>query len=224
MFTKQVLPNLPISSLVPWEDTNKATDDLAGDSSYFWSENYPQEKAVILERMRKHRCRGIQSRHFSTYHYMICFSRDVLETLRELKRNWEIDHQKYSCAGIFFLPDCIPRTDAWKKAEKPHVSEVRESIRRFLKTEFGWKVPLEVDREGKEKRMGIVGGKERTLMLVLPERYRVYIKGKEKGLSDRTGVRVRLTLEGTEDKYQLVSLTGEKGKLANAEKFTRGLA
>jgi hypothetical protein len=212
MFTKQVLPNLPICSPIPWEDTNKAIDDLAGDSSYFWSENYPHEKAVILERVRKHRCRGIESRHFSTYHYMICFSQDVLKLPRELKSSWEIDHQKYSCTRILYLPDCIPRTDAWKKAEKPHVSEVRELIKGFLKTEFDWKVPMKVDKDGKETRMGIAGGKESTLMLVLPERYRVHIKGKEKALSDRTGVMVRLTLEGTEEKHQLVSLTGAKSK------------
>jgi hypothetical protein len=224
MFTKQVLPNLPIRSPITWEDTNKAIDDLAGDSSYFWSENYPHEKAVILERMRKHRCRGIQARHFSTYHYMICFSRDVLGTLSELKSSWEIDHQKYSCTRILFLPDCIPRTDAWKKAEKPHISEIRELIKGFLKSEFGWKVPMEVDKNGKEKRMGIAGGKERTLMLVLPERYRGHIKGKEKELSDRTGVRVRLTLEGTEEKHQLVSLTGMRSKLAAAEALIKGLA
>jgi hypothetical protein len=112
MFTKQVLPNLPIGSPITWEDTNKAIDDLAGDSSYFWSANYPHEKAIILERMRRHRCRGIEARHFSTYHYMISFSREVLETLRELKRKWEIDYQKYSCTRILVLPNCIPRTDA----------------------------------------------------------------------------------------------------------------
>jgi hypothetical protein len=37
---------------------------------------------------------------------------------------------------------------------------------------------------------------------------RVHTKGEE--LSDRTGVRVRLTLEGTEEKHQLVSLTGRR--------------
>ena len=223
MFTKQVLPDLPICPPIPWKDTSKAIDDLAGDSSYFWSENSPHEKAVILKRMKDHRWRGIESRHFSTYHFMICFSRDVLETLRELKRKWEIDHQKYSCTRIIFLPDCIPRTDAWKKSEKPYISEVRELIRGFLQTEICWQVPMEVDKEGKEKRRGIAEGKERTFMMVSPERYRVHIKGKEKELSDRTGVRVRLTLEGTEEKHQLVSLTGAKSKLSAAEVFVKGL-
>ena len=154
----------------------------------------------------------------------VCFSREVLETLRQLKRNWENDHQKYSCTRVMFLPDCVARTDAWKLEEKPYISEVKELIRGFLKTAFGWKVPMEVDKNGKENRIGIAGGKERTLMMVLPERYRVHIKGKEKELSDRTGVRVRLTLEGTEEKRQLVSLTGARSKLAAAEALIKGLA
>jgi hypothetical protein len=61
-------------------------------------------------------------------------------------------------------------------------------------------------------------------MLVLPERYRIHIKDKEKELSDGTGVGVRLTLEGTEEKHQLVSLTGAKSKLLTAEVFIKGLA
>jgi hypothetical protein len=34
---------------------------------------------------------------------------------------------------------------------------------------------MEVDKEGKGKRVGIAGGKERTLMLVLPGRYLLQI-------------------------------------------------
>jgi hypothetical protein len=35
---------------------------------------------------------------------------------------------------------------------------------------------------------------------------------------------VKLTLEGTEEKHQLVSMTGAKSKLYNAEVFIKGLA
>jgi hypothetical protein len=54
--------------------------------------------------------------------------------------------------------------------QKTYISEFRELIRGFLQNEFGRQLPMEVD-EGKEKRMGVAGGKERTLILVLPERY-----------------------------------------------------
>jgi hypothetical protein len=59
---------------------------------------------------------------------MIYFGRDVLETPRELKGNWEIGHQEFSCTRVL-LPDCIPRTDAWKSSEKPYILEARELIR-----------------------------------------------------------------------------------------------
>ena len=59
-----------------------AFEAISRQSSYIRSE----EKDDILERVAQHRSRGIDSRHFRKYEYMLCFDTSVYESVNTLAK------------------------------------------------------------------------------------------------------------------------------------------
>lgn len=217
-FTTTHLPSLPDYGMATAESYERAITDLAGPPEHYRSDDFPYEKSTIVDRMRAHQARGIEPRHFKTYHYILCFSQDVQSTILHLQAAWESEHRTKSTAKIILLQVPEPFNEGPQKI----IPELKKVIQHFMAEELGWMEPW-VYVDGKPKRLGINQGKERTLMMTLPQQYRARIKGREVELSSMTGVKVRLTLEGTYGNHQLVCLTGEKDKVRGAEDFIRRL-
>lgn len=111
------------------------------------------------------------------------------------------------------------KTSHAPKVVKDMKSNIQTQTKTFLGDEFDWHRP----------HHGIAGGEQRTLHLVLPQRYRKALRGKHNDdrklneLRSKTGCKIYITWERTDGKMQLVTIIGPKEKLTAAEKEVKTL-
>jgi hypothetical protein len=178
-------------------------------------------------------------RDFQVNHYILCFDRDVLDGLSRVKSTLQhLETQEHaqpmgvSGSGwqsaikskILYLEG-----SEWFRPDKHiHVQEINEAakniedvVKRFLEREMGWVRPT---GEGIDK------SQNRTLQFILPKVYREKLSqggrwtGSElqKEFEAKTRCMLHFTWDGVTES-QLVSLTGPKERLKEAEAWVKGL-
>jgi hypothetical protein len=192
--------------------------------------------------MKKHTSRGLRARDFEAHHYMLCFNPEVFDGLTRIKNALrsleEEQHQqeqkKNDGAGNAWQTKI--KTDvvllegsAWFRSDKhTHaleinevVANVKDAVKGFLEREMGWVRP---------SGTGMDTGPNRTLQRVLPKAYREKLtqggkwtgSEREKEFKAKTGCTLWFTWDGDAGS-QLVSLTGPKGRLKEAEAWVKAL-
>ncbi|KIW31763.1 uncharacterized protein PV07_03360 [Cladophialophora immunda] len=215
---------VPLASRPDTDANSKAIDILAGDRNHFWSEDYPHEKAVIVNRVKAHQPRGIEERHFRTFEYILCFDVYAFEAVKRLKQKAQAKSSstgsKERISKVMLLEDCA-WPDGGKTCHDADVvkdvnSRIKKQVKDFLGSEFGWTKP--------PFHKGMAGGEQRTLHMVLPEKYRHPVQQALNQMRKEFGCKIYLTWEGTAGKKQLVTIVGAQGKVRVAEKAVRALA
>ena len=193
-----------------------ALEVISGKSSYIRSE----EKDDNLERVAQHRSRGIDSRHFRRYEYMLCFDRSVYESVTTLAERFQKRYGNSSSyadlSKIILIKDIIP-TDSAANLDTDSITKMVESIKdgikSFLKTEYHWKRPP----------LSITDGPFRTKQIVLPnvalKRSPAKVKAKLDEISTETDCGIRVTDEGFDS--LLFSVTGRSEALPVALSLLR---
>ena len=193
-----------------------ALQAISGKDSHFQSE----EKHDILERIAQHKSRGIDHWHFRKYEYMLCFDKSAYETLKMLAKRCEEKYGHMACytnlSKIILVKD-IKQTTAMSNLDtrdtKKLVEGVKDAIKSFLTTEYGWQKPLIPIADGPFRTKQIVVPND-DIRLPLDER-----ESKLSGVAAKTDCRIRVTDEKFDG--QLLSITGRKENLSLASAVLR---
>jgi hypothetical protein len=199
--------NVPVSGL--------AIEAIAGDESHFQTKDWPDEKGTILKRVREHKSQGLVQTHFERYEHIICFEKRTFDLLEKMKGSLEIGEKKVRVVSkIHFLQKCFwGNDDNFDKKEDllRMAGKLKVALKEFLKVQFKWERPA----------IGIASGEWRTLQVLVDEEVANKMK-KDKGLLmnktlEKKGCTVHVAVD-IADKC-LVSISGLKGKLAEAKKM-----
>ncbi|KAK4694615.1 hypothetical protein P7C71_g2997, partial [Lecanoromycetidae sp. Uapishka_2] len=187
---------------------NAALKAISGKESYFRSE----EKNDILARIAQHRSRGLDNWHFRKYEYMLCFDKSVYEALTTLakycKKRYGNMPSYANLSKIILLKDIKPKTaidDLDTHDTSELVNNIKNSIKKFLDTEYHWKRPP----------LSIADGPFRTKQIVLPTTNMKFGPTEKEAIlneiSSKTDCRIRITDERFD--FQLLSITGRREAL-----------
>jgi hypothetical protein len=199
--------NAPMSGL--------AIDAIAGDESHFQTKDWPDEKGTILKRIRQRKSQGLTQTHFERYEHIICFDQWTFDLLQKMKAPLESGEKKVKIVSkIHFLQKCVWLKDdnSEKKDELLKLAgKLKVALKEFLKIEFKWERPA----------IGIASGEWRTLQSLVDEEVASKMK-RDKGallnkVLEKKGCKVHVAID-VADKC-VVSISGPKGKLAEAQKM-----
>lgn len=189
---------------------------ISGAESHFRSE----EKQDILARVGRHKSRGIDHWHFRKYEFMLCFDKNVYEALKMLAKRCK---EKYghlpdyaNMSKIVLVKDIRLQaacSNLDTKSTSILVESIKDGIKSFLKTEYGWQRPP----------IPIADGQFRTKQIVV-RNDDIKVKSEERGsklneVASRTNCRIRVTDEKFDG--QLFSITGRKESLSLASAVLR---
>jgi len=187
---------------------------IAGGEQYFWSKD-PDEKEIILNRVRGHKSRGINNYDFRRYHRIICFDESIRQQLEAMRANEMASMPDKVMSKIHRLPGCEEFYWRWTwDVEKllQYGGKIKVAIKQFLAPEFGWVQPMS----------GITLGKWRTLQFVIPFELAMAVKqNKSLAEADRRGCKVNM-VEELYRKTTLVSISGPRGQLEETRKVIFG--
>ena len=189
---------------------------ISGNSPYLRSE----EKDDILERVAQHRSRGIDSRHFRKYEYMLCFDRLVYESVTTLAERFQKSYGNSSSYAD--LPKIILIKDIRLKDSAANldtdsitkmVESIKDGIKSFLELKYHWNRPP----------FSITDGPFRTKQIVLRnvalKRSPANVKAKLDEISTKTNCSIKVTDERFD--FQLFSVTGRPNALPVALSLLR---
>jgi hypothetical protein len=71
-----------------------AIDRMAGEESYFQTKDRPDEKGVILKRVRERKSQGLLDNYFEQYEHIICCNHGTRILLEKMKGTLEIEKKK----------------------------------------------------------------------------------------------------------------------------------
>jgi hypothetical protein len=199
--------NVPMSGL--------AIEAIAGEESHFQTKDWPNEKGTILKRVREQKSQGLTHTHFERYEHIICFARKTFDRLEKMKATLEVGEKKIKAVSkIHLLQECFwlnDDNDEKKEDLLKMAGKLKVALKEFLKVEFKWERPA----------IGIASGEWRTLEILVDEEVAKKMK-KDKGalmnkILEKKGCTVNVAVD-IADKC-LVSISGPKGKLAEAQKM-----
>jgi hypothetical protein len=199
--------NVPVSGL--------AIEAIAGEESHFQTKDWPNEKGTILKRVREHKSQGLTRTHFERYEHIICFSKKTFDLLEKMKAPLEAGEKKIKVVSkIHLLQKCFwlkDDNDEKKEDILKMAGKLKVALKEFLKVEFKWERPT----------IGIASGEWRTLEILVDEEVAKRMR-KDKGvlmnkILEKKGCTVHVAVD-VADKC-LVSISGLKGKLAEAQKM-----
>ena len=174
---------------------------LFQDPEYFKTDDNPNEKMDIMDRMLSSKKRGIYDDDFTKFDYILCFNNKILEQLKRLSVLAQGEHpDKPNKATILN----IGGLDSYSNNE-PHskvVKEVRNGIKGFLKKSLSWTRPPRA----------IDAGPYRTLFLRTPirEHKMLLLKkgaGNLKKLQSETNCQIHVAWQ-SKGMGWLISITG----------------
>ena len=185
-----------------------ALEAISGKESFFRSE----EKNDILSRIALHKSRGIDNWHFRKYQYMLCFDTSVYETLSMLAKSCKERYgnlPQYANLSKTILVKGVklegPIAELKANDTSKLVESIKDGIKHFLRTEYGWQRPP----------VTITDGPFRTKQTVLPnDDIKLSFEEREAVLNAialKTDCRIRVTDEKFDG--QLFSITGRKEAL-----------
>ncbi|KAH8650815.1 hypothetical protein BGZ60DRAFT_420923 [Tricladium varicosporioides] len=191
---------------------------IAGEDSYFKTKD-PDEKGTILKHMRGHKTSGPTDYHFENFEHIICFDEETKKVLEKMKKLAEASLQDKSppenvTSHIHWLDCGSLKNDEDENMEnlRKTAGKIKVAIKGFLKRNFQWEKPA----------IAIADGEWRTLQVLVPEETQKKLKndGKwtiTKEVSKKKGVQIRIGRDA--GAQYLVSISGPKGKLEDAQKM-----
>jgi hypothetical protein len=194
--------------------SEKAIKAIAGDESHFWSKD-PDEKEIILDRMKKHKSCGLADYKFQKYHYMLCFdeaSRVALEAMKSTVKEKEQDKAKVT-SKVYYLRSCEWFKDSSTKQDDllKLCGKLKFAIKEFLRVELDWERPL----------FGISQGEFRTLQIVSKDNK----LEKDNNALAKKIVKLGCGVHWVPEQWSegwLISISGPRNKLDAARKMILG--
>ena len=147
--------------LIPGGGSNNpwVLEALFKDRKYFQTDDYPNEKQSILERMKAHKRRGIREDDFTQYDYILCsgeWTRAKLEKLSELAQTEHLSEPNKSK----ILNIAKPGTTVENQSAEDIIKGARNAVKDFLGSSLSWTRPAGP----------IAKGSNRTLFFHIKER------------------------------------------------------
>ncbi|ORY59602.1 uncharacterized protein BCR38DRAFT_60043 [Pseudomassariella vexata] len=195
--------------------SDEAIAAIGGDEQHFQAKD-PDEKQIILDRMRQHKSRGLVASDFSRFHHIVCFVENHQKLLEQLKLAAIANKKDKIISKIHFLGSCGWYQGNMNKDMAQLLKlrlDLEPMIERFLVDHYGWEKPT----------LSIALGRWRTLQVVVTVKEAEKLKNEGSKEIKKLGCRVHLTTERKNDKTTtLVSVSGPEGVLENARKIVVG--
>jgi hypothetical protein len=186
------------------------------------------ERDDVVERIQKHRTRGVDYWHLKKSDYILVFDKESAKTVEYLK-NWTAENKcdtgevrakvikLYRYGNKVALPDPVSSSG---KVDQNDLENIKEALRDFVTARLGWTRPPDKH---------ISKGPWRSRQLEMESR-EISPQDKKRGEENqrkldecegKTDCLVRIT-DNRADTGQLVSITGPKANLDLAEEILRG--
>ena len=198
------------------EPDQTVLDAIASGFPDFRTDDRPNEKAAILERVQSHRSRGLSEGFASRYQYILTFEPLLVTALEKLQQRVLASSNKLTTEGtkktsrIVLLPDI---TTVIGTVARDYVSPIAKALKQFLTAEFGYTQPAH----------SVAGGGLRTrfMQILLPAQMMRVEKEIER-IERQSGCKVHLAPVSARYGW-VISIVGLKERLAKAEEMVRQL-
>lgn len=188
-----------------------AINALVADPKYFQTDDEPNKREAILERVKQHKRRGIRADDFTRFNYILCFDSTCHKKLNLLaKLAQKARPSKKNKAKITLLDKCEHKKGHPEEIVKPLI----DSLSKFLtnKVTFAWTRPSKF----------IAAGPSRTCFLTTTKKSSRYaILGtngtNKKQIEEDTKCEIQMYKQNDEIGW-VIAITGLKANVVNAKK------
>lgn len=190
------------------ESPRKVFDLFTARSSYFATNDEPNEKGEIIARVREHKARGVHARDFFDYQYILCFDDEGYNSLLKLQAFAKTQSPDRTSCVSQIIQLKVPKNDDLNVV----LEKMRREVKQFLKNELRWSRP--------KKGADITDGPSRTRQFSVPTVQATVAWRKRATVRTKSGCEIKVA-NGHRRKESLVSIIGPREALAEAEKLVR---
>ena len=187
-----------------------ALQALFKDKNYFRTDDYPNEKQSIFERVKAKKARGIREEDFTRYDYILCSGEWALEQLRKLSEISQKEHPNEPNKSKI-LNIRKPGTTTEYQSADGIVKGGRDAVKYFLGSTLSWTRPAGPISNGPDRTLlfCIQGGQGGGILL----RYKAAARKK---LETKTKCKIHMAWQ-SKDLGWVVAVVGRKETLKEAQ-------